>query len=77
MTHTDLANPIWNIANLLREEFKPSEYGRVILPFTLLRRLECVLWDHPYRPRDLAKNPGFAIFLGLHPVIFDFPTLNY
>lgn len=43
MNHTDLANPIWNIANLLRGEFKPSEYGRVILPFTLLRRLECVL----------------------------------
>jgi type I restriction enzyme M protein len=40
---TNLANEIWNVADLLRGEFKPSEYGRVILPFALLRRLECVL----------------------------------
>lgn len=42
-TNTNLANEIWNVADLLRGEFKPSEYGRVILPFALLRRLECVL----------------------------------
>lgn len=34
---------IWNLADLLRGDFKQSQYGRVILPFTLLRRLECVL----------------------------------
>ena len=34
---------IWSVANLLRGDFKQSQYGRVILPFTLLRRLECVL----------------------------------
>ena len=34
---------IWSVANLLRGEFKQSQYGRIILPFTLLRRLECVL----------------------------------
>nr|WP_219853423.1 class I SAM-dependent DNA methyltransferase [Stutzerimonas stutzeri] len=34
---------IWNIADLLLGAFKPSEYGRIILPFTVLRRLECVL----------------------------------
>lgn len=54
MTHNDLANPIWAIANLLRGEFKPSEYGRVILPFTLLRRLECVL--EPTREKVLAEH---------------------
>jgi len=43
MTHQNLANEIWNVADLLRGEFRPSEYGRVILPFALLRRLECVL----------------------------------
>ncbi len=31
------------MADLLRGDFKQSQYGRVILPFTLLRRLECVL----------------------------------
>lgn len=36
---------IWAVADLLRGDFKQSQYGRVILPFTLLRRLECVLAD--------------------------------
>jgi len=39
---TTAAN-IWAVADLLRGDFKQSQYGRVILPFTLLRRLECVL----------------------------------
>lgn len=34
---------LWSVADLLRGDFKQSQYGRVILPFTLLRRLECVL----------------------------------
>ena len=34
---------IWSLADLLRGDFKQSQYGRVILPFTILRRLECVL----------------------------------
>ena len=40
---TATANFIWAVADLLRGDFKQSQYGRVILPFTLLRRLECVL----------------------------------
>ena len=36
---------IWSVADLLRGDFKQSQYGRVILPFTLLRRLECVLQE--------------------------------
>ena len=34
---------IWRVADLLRGDFKPHEYGQVILPFTVLRRLDCVL----------------------------------
>lgn len=34
---------LWSIADLLRGDFKQSQYGRIILPFTLLRRMECVL----------------------------------
>lgn len=34
---------IWSVADLLRGDFKQSQYGRIILPFTILRRLECVL----------------------------------
>jgi type I restriction enzyme M protein len=39
----NLAAYIWTLADLLRGDFKQSQYGRIILPFTLLRRLECVL----------------------------------
>jgi type I restriction enzyme M protein len=40
---TQTAAFIWSVADLLRGDFKQSQYGRIILPFTLLRRLECVL----------------------------------
>ena len=37
---------IWSLADLLRGDFKQSQYGRIILPFTVLRRLECVLEEN-------------------------------
>ncbi|MCV2438180.1 class I SAM-dependent DNA methyltransferase [Paucibacter sp. DJ2R-2] len=43
MNHQALSSFIWSVADLLRGDFKQSEYGRVILPFTVLRRLDCVL----------------------------------
>lgn len=42
-TSNNLAAYIWSLADLLRGDFRQSQYGRIILPFTLLRRLECVL----------------------------------
>jgi len=42
-TPNNLAAFCWSIADLLRGDFKQSQYGRIILPFTLLRRLEGVL----------------------------------
>jgi type I restriction enzyme M protein len=44
-TPNNLATYIWSLADLLRGDFKQSQYGRIILPFTLLRRLEGVLED--------------------------------
>ena len=41
--HQRLASFIWQVADLLRGDYKQSEYGKVILPFTVLRRLDCVL----------------------------------
>lgn len=43
VTANNLAAYCWSIADLLRGDFKQSQYGRIILPFTLLRRLEGVL----------------------------------
>ncbi|HKU68853.1 MAG TPA: class I SAM-dependent DNA methyltransferase [Candidatus Baltobacteraceae bacterium] len=39
----NLASFIWSVADLLRGDYKPADYGTVILPFTVLRRLDCVL----------------------------------
>ena len=42
--HQDLSNLIWTTCdNVLRGLFKPHEYGDVVLPFVVLRRLDCVL----------------------------------
>ncbi len=43
MGSTNTAAFIWSVADLLRGDYRQSDYGKVILPFTLLRRLECVL----------------------------------
>lgn len=43
MSIKEAANFIWSIADLLRGDYKQSDYGKVILPLTVLRRLDCVL----------------------------------
>jgi type I restriction-modification system DNA methylase subunit len=42
-THSQLANFIWSICNLLRGPYKRNEYRKVILPLTVLRRFDCIL----------------------------------
>jgi type I restriction enzyme M protein len=44
---------IWSVADLLRGDYKQSEYGKVILPLTVLRRFDCVL--APVKAEMLAK----------------------
>ncbi len=44
---------IWSVADLLRGDFKQSDYGKVILPFTVLRRIDCVL--EPTKAAVLAE----------------------
>lgn len=54
MNHQALSSFIWSVADLLRGDYKQSEYGRVILPFTVLRRLDCVL--EATKPAVLAEK---------------------
>lgn len=56
--HTELANHAWSVADLLRGDYKQSDYGKVILPFTVLRRLECVL--EPTREKVVETVAKFA-----------------
>ncbi len=53
------ASFIWSIADLLRGDFKQSEYGKVILPFTVLRRFDCVL--APSKEKILEINETLTI----------------
>ncbi len=57
-TSNNLASYIWAIADLLRGDFKQSQYGRIILPLTLLRRLECVL--APSKDSVLTETNAFS-----------------
>ncbi|MDA7704854.1 type I restriction-modification system subunit M N-terminal domain-containing protein [Rickettsiales bacterium] len=41
--HENLIGFIWNIANKLRGPYRPPQYRRVMLPMTILRRMDCVL----------------------------------
>ena len=53
MSDSNLSSFIWSIADLLRGDYKQSEYGKVVLPFTILRRLDCVL--EPTKEAVLAE----------------------
>lgn len=48
-----LTGLVWSVADLLRGDFKRSEYGKIILPFVVLRRLDCIL--------DATKNDVMEI----------------
>lgn len=43
MNQQALSSFLWSVADLLRGDYRQSDYGKVILPFTVLRRLDCVL----------------------------------
>jgi type I restriction-modification system DNA methylase subunit len=53
LNHQSLSAFIWSVADLLRGDYKQSDYGKVILPFTVLRRLDCVL--EPTKAAVLAE----------------------
>ncbi|MGI6418225.1 MAG: type I restriction-modification system subunit M [Thermoguttaceae bacterium] len=50
---SDKVSFIWSVADLLRGPYRPNQYGRVILPLTVLRRLDCVL--EPTKEKVLKK----------------------
>ncbi len=67
MNQQALSSFIWSVADLLRGDYKQSEYGKVILPFTVLRRLDCVL--EATKPAVLAENAKQKK-AGLNPELF-------
>ena len=49
---------IWSVADLLRGDYKQSDYGRVILPLNVIRRLDCVL--EPTKAKVLQRHQQLA-----------------
>ena len=54
MNHSEIVSFIWGVADLIRDVFKRGKYQDVILPLTVLRRLDCVL--APTKSKVLAKQ---------------------
>ena len=62
--HGYFANLIWQIADLLRDPYRPPQYERVMLPMTVLRCFDCVLAPTkakvlPGRPHAAGRLPSF------------------
>jgi len=55
-THSELVSFIWSVADLLRGDYKQADYGKVILPFTVLRRMDCVLAPTKSKVLEKAKE---------------------
>ena len=51
---SEITSFLWGVADLLRGDYKQADYGKVILPLTVLRRLDCVL--EKSKPKVLAKH---------------------
>lgn len=80
---------IWSVADLLRGPYKPAQYGQVMLPITVLRRLDCVLEPTKEKVLKKAENLRGSPVKDLEPILnrvagqsfhntskFDFRTLK-
>ncbi len=87
MNHSQIVSFIWGIADLIRDSFKRGKYQDVILPLTVLRRLDCVLAEKKARVLErqgrlkgrlgnldpqLRKASGFAFY---NTSLYDFEKL--
>ena len=53
----DKVSFIWSVAELLRGDFKQSEYGKIVLTFTVLRRLDCFLETNKEKDFGTGQDP--------------------
>jgi type I restriction enzyme M protein len=87
MNHSEIVSFIWGVADLIRDSFKRGHYQDVILPLTVLRRLDCVLaptreavWKANAKWKGKLENPekqirkasGFAFY---NTSLYDFDKL--
>ncbi|GLH99799.1 type I restriction-modification system subunit M [Phytohabitans aurantiacus] len=85
-THQELVGLVWQVADLLRGDYKRSEYGKVMLPLTVLRRLDCVMaptreqvWERDAALKMANKDQLLRIAAGLpfyNTSMQDFATIG-
>jgi len=79
---------VWSIAEILRGDFKQSEYGKVILPFVVMRRLDCILegtkdavisvaQDLPTGIDDATKDMMLFGAAGSHIRVYNLSTFTF
>lgn len=71
------ANFIWSIADLLRGDYKQSDYGKVILPLTVLRRLDCVLEKKKEKVLEKYKETKALKIKNLDPILNKIAGYNF
>jgi HsdM N-terminal domain len=65
MNHGEIVSFIWGVADLIRDTFKRGKYQDVILPLTVLRRLDCVL--APTKEKVLKRQAGARVYKASMP----------
>jgi len=73
----ELAGFIWSIADLLRGDYKQADYGKIILPFTVLRRLDCVLEPTKQKVLDYLPKLKSMKFKNTEPVLNKVAGFNF
>lgn len=71
-TPNNLSNFLWSVADLLRGNYRQSDYGSIILPFTVLRRIDCVLAptkEHVLKEAAMYASTGLSPELIIPKVI--------
>lgn len=74
----ELGNFIWGVADLLRGNYKQADYGKIILPLTVLRRLDCVLEPTKDKVLDFVENKASTMSVSnLDPVLNRLAGYNF
>jgi type I restriction enzyme M protein len=73
----ETATFIWSVADLLRGDYKQSEYGKVILPLTILRRLDCVLAPTKKKVLDELSTVKKSGVKNIDPVLNKFAKQSF
>jgi len=74
---SEIINFIWSVAELLRGDYKQSDYGKVILPMTIIRRLDCVLADTKQKVLEQLPKVQAMNIQNIDPILNNIAGYNF